>query len=62
VVRDNDALGGSDSALLTQRHPIGLYLQHAIINGQGAQATAYKSWAKESFEIAAKIALSAISG
>ena len=43
--------------LLTQRHPIGLYLQHAIISGQGAEASAaFKSWAKESFDIATKIA------
>ncbi len=56
-MRDNDAFGGSDCALLSQRHPIGLYLQHAVIGGQGAGvSTDFESWAKESFEIAAKIA------
>ena len=49
--------GGSDSVLFTQRHPIALYLQHAIISGQGAEAsTDFESWAKESYEIATKIA------
>jgi hypothetical protein len=53
---DNDAFGGSDCALLTQRCPIGLYLQHAVISGQGADAsTNFESRAKESFGIAAKI-------
>jgi hypothetical protein len=48
---------GRDSALLTKRHPIGPYVQHAIISGQGAEAsTDFESWAKESYEIAAKIA------
>jgi hypothetical protein len=49
--------GGSDCALLTERRPDDLYLQHALISGQGAEASAaYESWAKESFEIATKIA------
>ena len=51
------AFGGSDSVLFTQRHPIGLYLQHATISGQGSKAsTGFELWAKESFEIATKIA------
>ena len=51
------AFGGSDCALFTQRHPIGLYLQHATISGQGADAsTNFESWAKESYKIATKIA------
>jgi hypothetical protein len=55
VVRDNDAFGGSDCALLTQRYPNG-----SIYNTQQPAVKERKRAptlrAKESFEIATKIA------
>jgi hypothetical protein len=43
--------------LLTQREADDLYLQHAPISGQGAEASShFEPRAKESFEIVAKIA------